>query len=72
MSTVDGRDTSDSWQRVLRVLGETDQDFDHVPPGGSHGVVDARKFLRRLEPTVLAHRAYTGRGAGCGTHRSGA
>ena len=40
MSTLYSRNTSDNVQKVLWMLGETDQNFDHEPLGGAHGGLD--------------------------------
>ena len=56
MLTLYGRNTSDSVQKVLWVLGETDQSFDHVPLGGSYGGLDDPHFAamnpHRRVPTL--------------------
>lgn len=40
MLTLYGRKTSDSVQKALWALGETDQPFEHIPLGGAYGGLD--------------------------------
>ncbi len=43
---VYGRSTSDSVQKVLWMLGETKQPFEHTPLGGSFGGLDDSEYLQ--------------------------
>jgi glutathione S-transferase len=49
MMKIYGRGTSDSVQKVLWMLGETGQPFEHIPLGGSFGGLDDPEY-RNLNP----------------------
>lgn len=49
MLKVYGRGSSDSVQKVLWMLGETGQPFEHIPLGGSFGGLDEPEY-RALNP----------------------